>query len=80
MSGAEVGRKLRAHPAMQQLKFVMCTSISEETVRALFAGYDAFLRKPVFADVLLSTIQTMLEEPAGFPGEGNRSAIPGHGK
>jgi hypothetical protein len=33
-------------------------------VRVFFTGYDAFLRKPVFALSLLSTIQSMLEELA----------------
>jgi len=47
MTGAAVGNALRRSTATSGIKILMCTSTPEETVRAEFSSYNAFLCKPV---------------------------------
>jgi two-component system phosphate regulon response regulator PhoB len=60
MSGGEVGLALRADAAFRDVRIVMYTSTPEETVRAVFDGYDAFLAKPVLHDRLATTLDRVL--------------------
>jgi CheY-like chemotaxis protein len=62
MNGADVGRALRASPETRHIRILMNSSMSEEAVRAHFAGYDHFLRKPYNIDVALEVIQRLLRD------------------
>ncbi|WP_293394873.1 response regulator [Nevskia sp.] len=64
MNGAEMGRRLRANPATQNIPIVMNSGTSEDMVRQNFTGYDAFLRKPYKIDELLSVVRNLLESSA----------------
>jgi len=64
MNGAEMGRRLRANPATQNIPIVMNSGTSEDTVRQNFTGYDAFLRKPYNVAELLRVVHYLLESSA----------------
>ncbi|WP_273454469.1 response regulator [Nevskia ramosa] len=64
MNGAEMGRRLRANPATQNIPIVMNSGTSEDMVRQNFTGYDAFLRKPYNIVELLSVVHRLLESSA----------------
>ena len=53
MSGAEMGKALRADPKTQEVKILMNSSLPESAVRPHFSGYDRFLRKPYNIDAAL---------------------------
>ena len=62
MSGYEVARHLRADPATRVLPIVMVTALGaqEEKVKALEAGADDFLMKPVNQLELLARVKSLL--------------------
>ncbi|WP_295686858.1 response regulator [uncultured Nevskia sp.] len=64
MNGAEMGRRLRANQATQNIPIVMNSGTSEDMVRQNFTGYDAFLRKPYRIDELLSVVSNLLKTSA----------------
>lgn len=46
LDGAALGEAMRADPAFQDIPIIMMSAVPEAAVRARFAGYTAFLRKP----------------------------------
>lgn len=65
MSGAEMGRVLRATPALREIMVLMNSGAAEASVREQFADYDAFLRKPYTIDKALKIVRELLREPPG---------------
>lgn len=63
MTGAEMGRALRAAEATRSIRILMNSSMAEAAVRKHFDGYDAFLRKPYSFDLALGLIRKLLGEP-----------------
>ncbi len=61
MNGAEMGRALRADPAMRHIKILMNSSLPESAVSPHFSGYDRFLRKPYKVDAALRAMAELLE-------------------
>ena len=59
MSGAEVGKALRAHPVTKDIKILMYSGTPEATIRALFSHYDAYLAKPAHGHELLLAIEAL---------------------
>ena len=46
VDGIALAKALRSNPATAHVKIVMCSGVSEGSVRAIFDRYDAFLHKP----------------------------------
>jgi CheY-like chemotaxis protein len=46
LDGIGLAKALRAQPMTASTCIVLCSGVSEASVRGLFDGYDAFLRKP----------------------------------
>jgi CheY-like chemotaxis protein len=67
MSGYEVAPRLKADPATAAIPIVAVTAqaMRGEETRARDAGCDAFLTKPVDADLLRLTVRRLLD---GVPG------------
>jgi two-component system, OmpR family, alkaline phosphatase synthesis response regulator PhoP len=62
LSGFEVCRKLRAHPATKEILILMVTALNEASdfERGVQAGTDDFLTKPVNKIELLCRIRSLL--------------------
>ena len=62
LSGFEVCKRLRANPATRDLAVLMVTALDQvsDVERALEAGTDDFLSKPIEKSVLLLRVRSML--------------------
>jgi len=65
MDGFEVARRVRATSATKHLPIIMITSRTGEKHRqtGLAAGANEYMGKPFQEDILLSTIQQLLDKP-----------------
>jgi sigma-B regulation protein RsbU (phosphoserine phosphatase) len=65
LDGLQVCRQLKLDPLTRQVKILIFSALLAER-RALEAGADAFLRKPLDKQVFLATVEQLLEvtEPA----------------
>lgn len=63
LSGFEVCRKLKDHPEHKRVMVLMVTALNElgDIERAVEAGTDDFLSKPVTKVALLKRVETMLK-------------------
>jgi len=52
VDGIGLAKALRADPHTATTHIVLCSGVAEGSVRALFDGYDAFLKKPYEVDDL----------------------------
>ncbi len=73
MSGFEVCKRLRADPATKDVAVLMVTALDQSTdvERAVEAGTDDFLTKPINKTELLLRVRALLEA-AGRPSEVDR--------
>lgn len=62
MNGGEFGTVLKQHATLGQIPFVFMSGTSEDVVRRVFQGYDAFLVKPIELDSLLDVVKRLVEE------------------
>ena len=60
MDGLALTRRLRALPRPPRI--LMASALQAER-RAVEAGADAFLRKPISAQTLVETVRTLIEQP-----------------
>jgi signal transduction histidine kinase len=67
MDGYEVARKMRADARTRHIRLVALTGygLQEDRERALQAGFDLHLVKPVQTDALLQAITQCLKDPVG---------------
>jgi CheY-like chemotaxis protein len=56
VDGIGLAKALRADPLTAATRIVLCSGVSEGSVRGLFSAYDAFLRKPYELDELRRAI------------------------
>ncbi len=70
VSGYEVAQRLKADPATARIPIVALTAqaMRGEEIRAREAGCDAFLTKPVDADLLRETVRQLLDGSGGGRG------------
>lgn len=69
MNGFEVCRRLKQQPETQAIQILLYSTNTDPAscYWGLRQGADAYLVKPVAADVLLDTIQTLLPHSSGGP-------------
>jgi DNA-binding response OmpR family regulator len=69
VSGLEVCRALRAHPALHATRIVMLTAAAQQddVMRGLAAGADDYLTKPFSPVRLLSLVNRLLPSAAWHP-------------
>jgi CheY-like chemotaxis protein len=70
MSGYEVARQLRAHPATRDVLIIALTGLSEfdDIARSREAGFNHHQVKPIDADALLALIDQHIGRMRGAPG------------
>ncbi|MFN9471662.1 response regulator [Acidovorax sp.] len=73
MNGGELGQAVRQDEALAQIPFVFMSATSEDVVRRIFDGYDAFLIKPIEIDSLLSLIKRLVAD--GRPALNNNDQV-----
>jgi len=62
MNGGEFGTVVKQDAALSRIPFVFMSGTSEDVVRRVFEGYDAFLVKPIELESLLATIQRLMAD------------------
>lgn len=60
IDGIGLAKALRANPVTAAIRIVLCSGVSEGSVRPLFSDYDAFLQKPYGLEELRRTLATLL--------------------
>lgn len=70
MNGGEFGRAVSLDESVNHIPFVFMSATSEELVRSVYDGYDAFLVKPIELDTLLDVVQRLITQgrPPRHPG------------
>ena len=61
MDGAALGAAMRADPDYVNIPIIMMSAVSEQSVRARFDGYQAFLRKPFAVPAFLELLARVLQ-------------------
>jgi two-component system, OmpR family, phosphate regulon response regulator PhoB len=59
MTGGELGLALRADPHLRHIPMVIMSATEESAIQAVFADYDAFLRKPYNAEQMLAVVERL---------------------
>lgn len=69
MNGGELGQALSQDKVLSQIPFIFMSATSQDVVRRVFRGYDAFLVKPIEFDSLLQVVKRLLAQgrPARAP-------------
>lgn len=67
MDGVELALTLRAEQATRDVPVLFHSSLLESEVRARFAGYAGYLRKPVDPIRIITMLRNTLHEPAASP-------------
>ena len=77
MDGEELGRTIKADPAISATCLVMLTSVGRrgEASRLEGIGFAGYLLKPVGASLLFDCLITVLGEPAGETGGAGREGL-----
>lgn len=60
MNGGELGQALSQDPVLNQIPFMFMSATSQDVVRRVFQGYDAFMVKPIEIDSLLAVIKRLI--------------------
>lgn len=69
MNGGEFGQAVSQDKVLSQIPFVFMSATSQDVVRRVFDGHDAFLVKPIEFDSLLRVVKRLIEQgrPARAP-------------
>lgn len=62
MNGGEFGQAVRQDEALCHIPFVFMSGTSQDVVRRVFNGYDAFLVKPIEFDSLLLVVKRLIAQ------------------
>ncbi len=73
MSGSEFCSAIREHPLYTHIPIIVTSAMDEESARAEFDCYDAFVPKPYSVDVLIELVNKLLADEAE-PGSRPRSS------
>jgi CheY-like chemotaxis protein len=65
IDGVRVAAELRACDGCRRTQIVFHTALDETHVRSRFAGYDAFLAKPVQGSELVECVSRLAASPRG---------------
>ncbi|MCD2511745.1 response regulator [Comamonas endophytica] len=60
MNGGEFGQALSQDEALRDIPFVFMSATSQDVVRRVFKGYDAFLVKPIEFESLLLVVERLI--------------------
>jgi len=63
VDGVRVAAELRACEGCRRTRIAFHSVLDEDMVRARFAGYDDFLRKPVNGDRMIERIKRLAAAP-----------------
>jgi two-component system, OmpR family, response regulator VicR len=63
LDGPSMAKAMKADALFAKIPIVMTSAVSESALRERFDAYDAFLRKPFRADVLIKLLKTLLGTP-----------------
>jgi CheY-like chemotaxis protein len=65
MDGYQIAEYLRANAETRMIRLIACTGYGQDAdrQRAMDAGFDAHLVKPVDTDILLSSIAELTSKP-----------------
>lgn len=69
LDGLSLCRAIKSDPATRHMLVMIFSHLQAED-RALEAGADAFLQKPLNEELLIETLQRLLALPKSFAGEG----------
>lgn len=62
MNGGEFGQAVSQDSALDHIPFVFMSATSQDVVRRVFAGYDAFLVKPIEFDSMLVILKRLMAQ------------------
>jgi CheY-like chemotaxis protein len=65
LDGPTMAKAMKADPAYANIPIVMTSAVAESALRERFDAYEAFLRKPFRADVLVKLLQSVLSRKTG---------------
>jgi CheY-like chemotaxis protein len=63
LDGSSMAKAMKADPSLAKIPIVMTSAVAEGALRERFDAYDAFLRKPFRADVLVKLLKNLLGTP-----------------
>ena len=62
LDGPAMAKAMKANPAFANIPIVMTSAVAESALRERFDAYDAYLRKPFRADVLVKLLKSILDK------------------
>ena len=67
VDGYEVAKRLKAHPALRATPLIAVTAYAMvgDRDRALAAGFDGYISKPIAPELFVSQVESLIPAPAG---------------
>lgn len=63
VTGLELLKRIRSHPILARSRFILLTGVANkpQVVEAINAGVNAYITKPLEADILMSKISSVMQ-------------------